>query len=415
MKEKHSSYMLKNIIIINDTAFIKGGAEKVAVCSAIELAKQGYNVTLFTAIGPEDTELKKYNINVICLNQYSILNDPNRLRAIKQGIWNQKAKHVFEQILTKYSPQDTIIHFHSWTKALSSSLFAVTSKLKFSIIITSHEYFTTCPNGGLFNYKEKKICTIPPMSYSCLKCNCDVRNYPQKIWRFIRQMIFKHVFIQNKIFMIFISDLTERIILSHIGQHIKKYYRLTNPIELNSHKLVPIMKNNTYLFIGRLSEEKGAELFCKAITELGLKGCVLGQGYLFDELKAKYPAVEFAGWVTGKDKENLIRKGKALIFPSLWYEGAPLTIMEMKSYGMPCIVPDQCAASEEIIDEKNGLIFKSGNYESLKLTIKKYEESNIQEFQNNIISSFSAENYSIQNHLNGLLKIYNDILSYNEQ
>lgn len=211
--------------------------------------------------------------------------------------------------------------------------------------------------------------------------------------------------------MIFISNLTEHIILSQIGQYIKKYYRLTNPIELNQHNPVSIIGNDTYLFIGRLSTEKGAELFCKAITELGLKGCVLGQGYLLNDLKTKYPNIDFAGWVTGKDKEELIRKGKALVFPSLWYEGAPLTIMEMKSYGMPCIVPDRCAASEEIINEKTGLIFKSGNYDSLKAAIEKYEESDIQEFQNNIISSFTAENYSIQNHLNGLLEIYNNILS----
>lgn len=405
--------MLKNIIIINDTAFIKGGAEKVALQSAMGLAEQGYNVTLFTAVGPVDPELKKHNINVICLNQYDILSDPKRLRAIRQGIWNSKAKHVFEQILDNYSPHNTIIHFHSWTKALSSSLFAVTCKLKFSIVITSHEYFTVCPNGGLFDFKHKKICTRSPLSYSCLKSNCDVRSYPQKIWRFIRQIIFRHVFLQNNIYIIFISNLTEKIILSHIGQHIKKYYRLTNPIELNQHKPVPISENDTYLFIGRLSEEKGAELFCKAMTELGLKGCVLGQGYQMNILKDKYPTVKFSGWVTGEEKERLIRKGKALVFPSLWYEGAPLTIMEMKSFAIPCIVPDNCAASEEITNNKTGLIFQSGNYESLKNAIKKYESLNIQTFQDNIISSFSAKNYSIQNHIKGLLQIYNNILSLN--
>lgn len=403
--------MVKNVIIINDSAFIKGGAEKVAIYSAIELAKQGYNVTLFTAIGPVDTELKKHNINVICLDQYNILNDPNRLRAIIQGLWNSKAKRIFKQILNQYSPQDTIIHFHSWTKALSSSLFTVTSKLKFRIVVTSHEYFTVCPNGGLFDFKHKKICSFSPLSYSCLKCNCDVRSYPQKIWRYLRQIVFKKFFLQNQIYMIFISDLTERIISAHIGKYIIKHYRLTNPIELNLHSTVPILENNIYLFIGRLSEEKGAELFCQALSELGLKGCVLGEGYLLDKLKTKYPTIEFAGWVTGKDKEKLIRKGKALIFPSLWYEGAPLTIMEMKSYGIPCIVPDKCAAKEEVTDGKTGLVFQSGNYESLKSAIEKYEKSDIKEFQKNIIASFSSENYSLQNHIKKLLEIYNNILS----
>ena len=83
--------LIKNIIIINDSAFIKGGAEKVALNSAIELSKRGINVILFSAIGPVDTNLTDAGIEVICLQQYDILNDPSRLRAIKQGLWNNKA------------------------------------------------------------------------------------------------------------------------------------------------------------------------------------------------------------------------------------------------------------------------------------------------------------------------------------
>lgn len=92
------------------------------------------------------------------------------------------------------------------------------------------------------------------------------------------------------------------------------------------------------------------------------------------ELKEKYPKIVFCGWVDGEEKEKFILKGKGLIFPSLWYEGSPLTILEMKSCGIPCIVPDKCAASEDIKDGFTGFVFQTGSLYSLKKAIMKYEK-----------------------------------------
>lgn len=402
--------LIKNIIIINDSAFIKGGAEKVALNSAIELSKRGINVILFSSIGPIDSKLINAGIKVICLQQYDILNDPSRLRAIKQGLWNNKALNKLREILKQYSPSDTIIHFHSWTKALSPSIFSATAKYKFKIVITTHDYFLACPNGGFFNYRSKQICNISSLSYKCLTCNCDSRNYPQKIWRSIRQYIQNKTLSKNQINIIFISSLIKNILSPYLNPIANKTYHLNNPIELSPNVISNIEKNDLYLFVGRLSPEKGCELFCQAITDLGLKGCVVGDGYMRTYLQKKYPSIKFTGWLTGKAKDNIIQKGKALVFPSLWYEGAPLTIMEMKSYGIPCIVPDRSAAKEEIIDGKTGLIFQSGNIDSLKKCIQLYEKTKITELHNNIIQSFSTKDYSIETHVSNLLSIYNDIL-----
>ena len=46
--------MLKNIVIINDSASINGGAGKVALTSAVGLANCGYYVIIFAALGPVD-------------------------------------------------------------------------------------------------------------------------------------------------------------------------------------------------------------------------------------------------------------------------------------------------------------------------------------------------------------------------
>ena len=401
--------MIKHIIIVNDFGHINGGAGKVALTTAATLAEKGYNVTLLCAVPPIDKKLLK-NVNIVCLNQHDILSDPSRIRAMTQGLWNSRARKTLAQLLEKLPASETVVHFHGWTKALSASLFQVTAMHKANVVITLHDFFTICPNGGLFNYKKLKICRLKPASIQCLCCNCDARNYPQKIFRTLRHIIQTHWLKKNShISVCAISQLDERLLRPNI-KWAKKWFFLQNPVELNNKTLVKVGKNNTYLFMARLSKEKGCELFCKAITELHLKGCVLGNGYLKDELQQKYPNIEFTGWVDGEEKENLLKQCKALVFTSLWYETYGLVVAEMKSYGIPCIVPDESAAAEQVDDGKTGLIFKTGNINSLKQAIMKYEKSDPTTFQKNITASFNPVEFSKETYLTNLLKIYNEVI-----
>lgn len=407
---------VRNIIIVSDFAHINGGAAKVALGSAVGLKAMGYNIVVFAAVAPIDDELTRHGIRVICLNQYDILNDKSRLNAMRQGIWNKKAKEKFRKLLEEFSPKDTVVHFHQWMKALSCSLFDVTANTDFKIVITLHDYFLFCPNGGVFNYQTKRICEKKASSLECLLCNCDARSYPQKIWRFARQIVQARTVAKNKnISIIYISRLNKEVSYPYLKRISERWYHVQNPVDVEKSDIVNIANNRKYLFFARLSAEKGVELFCRAITDLGLEGCVLGDGYLREELQAAYPNIEFAGWVTGEKKHELIHQGKALVFPSLWYEGAPLSIIEMKSYGMPCIVPDRCAASEEVEDGKTGFVFKTGDVESLKKSIQKYEKADISALQHNIVSNYNPDKYSLETHCRRLQEVYEEVLNAMKQ
>ena len=100
--------------------------------------------------------------------------------------------------------------------------------------------------------------------------------------------------------------------------------------------------SNIFLCVGRVSEEKGVEDFCKAITELqkcaDIRGQVVGVGPLLDTLKQRYPQIEFVGWVNSAQLTKYYQVARALIFPSICNEGSPLTIPEAMSAGLPCIV-----------------------------------------------------------------------------
>jgi len=411
--ERHvnMSGKLENIIIVYDYAEINGGAAKVAIQSAIALSEHHYNVFYFAACGPVNEALQKSNVSVICLDINDI-NHGSRISAIKNGIWNRTVEKTFSAFLNKFSPKNSIVHIHGWAKALSSAVVKVSCNKQFKTFITLHDYFTLCPNGGFYNFKKSEICIRKPMSLSCVMCNCDKRNYVQKLWRVARQIVQdRSVRLNSDITFISISKKNESIVKSYVKS--KKLYRVNNPIQLADNQIEDCSNSNIFLYVGRLSEEKGIELFCQAITEIkkdhDVEGIVVGDGILFKKLKEDYPGVKFTGWMSSSEVKELILKSRTLVFPSKWYEGSPLTIIEAMSAGLPCIVSDCTSGTEIITDRVNGLTFNANNYDALieKLLLA-LDDSKIYTIQENIKKKFNSSIFSIETHVGKLIGIYDN-------
>lgn len=378
---------VKNVIIVNDFNYIQGGASKVAIDTARLLKEEGVKVYFFSAVNKSKENID--GIEYVTTNQNEALKEKNKFKGIINGIYNVKAKKTLKKLLQKLDNKETVIHVHGWTKALSSSIFDVAFKMKFKVVITLHDYFVACPNGGYFDYKENKICKKIPLSWQCIKCNCDSRNYVFKVYRLIRQ------FIQNKIvklpkklkYAVGISDLSINVLKPSLNLDInlKKIY---NPIDFNeSEEKADWIKNNYYLYVGRISKEKGVDIFCRVITELNLKGIAVGDGSEKERLEKEYHNIQFTGWKSKEEVKEYMRKAKALIFPSLWYEGAPLTPLEAMSMGIPCLISNYCAGREYCRTSN------FNDYEELKNKLKEIENGNIEIYEYEILKEFNTQKY----------------------
>ena len=180
--------MLKNVIVVNDFDYVQGGASKVAIQTANMLveSEKDLSVYFFSAVHSDESPLDD-RVAKVCTNQSESLND--KMSGLINNIYNFKAKRELKKLLKTLNRDETVIHVHGWTKALSSSVFHIAFKMKFKVVLTMHDYFTACPNGGYFNYKKNEICHLKPLSWKCIKCNCDSRNYAFKIYRVVRQFV----------------------------------------------------------------------------------------------------------------------------------------------------------------------------------------------------------------------------------
>jgi len=407
-------HQVKTVIILNDFGYINGGISQMAISCANILAERGLRVIYFSAAAnPAVSPGLSPRVENYSTGQTDILRHPNRLHALRLGLWNGKVSAMMRNILEKVDPAETIIHLHAWTKALSPSIGKVITHSGIPVVYTLHDFFIACPNGGFYNYPAAKICHLKPMSLACICTNCDVRNYGHKLWRVSRQAIQRYAAsIPSGIrYYISVTKFSENILRPYLPAQ-AEIFLLNNPV---TYTLPGKPRNratsNKMLFAGRISTEKGAALACEAARAAGVQLVVIGEGPLKTPLQEQYPEVKFRGWLSSHDLFREMLEAKALIFPSVWYETQGLIVLEALSVGLPVIVSDHCAATE-FVDQRNGFTFRAGDTGDLTEKIKTLAEDPGKAAQ---MSRYAYDNYwknpfLLDDYIRETLAIYSRIL-----
>jgi glycosyltransferase involved in cell wall biosynthesis len=176
-------------------------------------------------------------------------------------------------------------------------------------------------------------------------------------------------------------------------------------------------QSNSFLFIGRLSEEKGIDCLLKAFEATNLKLLMGGNGPLIDNIKTictKYQNIQYFGSLDKEQVLQYMRKCTALIFPSIWYEGMPMTIIEAFFQGLPVITSNLGAMSTMIKDGYNGLLFEAGDSADLQAKLIEWQNKPQTEkewFSKNAYQTY-LDNYTPAQNLSQLLSIYNSVIQH---
>lgn len=405
--------LLKNIVILNDHGFVSGGAAQVAVAGMQALRLRGLNVHFFFGTGPVDDRLKGSAIRLLDLGRFDLLANPSRWRAARDGIWDAAAAQQVVAGLQGLDPAQTIIHLHTWTKALSASVVRAVRQRGFRMVCTLHDYFAVCPNGGLYNYQERRPCSLQPMSAACITAHCDSRNYPYKLWRVARQVVQERVGhlpadVHN---FITVSDFSARILQRHLPAQ-ARFFRVTNPIDIAAAPPKSLESGDGFTFVGRLSPEKGADLLAHAALRAGVVARFVGSGDAEEQIRAIYPQAQMLGWQDRTGVIAALRASRAVVFPSLWYETQGLVVREAAALGVPAIVSDGCAARDSIVDGETGLLFKSGDVGDLTQKLRQLEDNPAQALQlgRQAYTQYWLAPHTLDRHIDELLECYNTIL-----
>ena len=401
------------VIIICDYGEINGGAAKVAILGARGLAEAGISVNYVCAIPPVSPVLDHPNITVHCLGFDSVWQKRNPLTAALQGVWNSRAKAALESILESLPSGPTVVHFHQWTKAFSPSVLTAPLRRGLPAIVSLHDYFLVCPNGAYYDFPKAKPCGRVPMSVSCMAANCDSRSYAHKAVRVLRQWATDKAVARAgaSLSVLSVSPFAEQVIERFIPP-LHSRYVVRSPIEIMQGPRVPVSENDDFVFVGRLTEEKGVRLLAEVARDANLKLTIVGDGPLLEEMRQFKGPIRCTGWLDGPAMAEILKQARALVFPSTWYETGGLVVLEALAQGIPVIASRITAPADFIADGVNGYVIDPGDRTALLDRLRKLTDPGAADrMGGEAYRRYWADPQSVAVHTANLLAVYRRLLS----
>jgi glycosyltransferase involved in cell wall biosynthesis len=300
-----------------------------------------------------------------------------KLKAGINAIYNRASAAEIRNVINNFKPD--IVHVHNFFFAASPSVLMQVHKLGIPLVVTIQNYRLICANALLLrNNQVCELCIKHDFPWYGVKYNCYHDSAVQSAavgsmaalhkwlgtWKnTVDLYITPSAFARNKLLESSFKVAPQKIQVKH------NFIPDAGTGDINNRK-------NYFLFVGRLSSEKGVDVLIDAWSRLPNQQLIIaGDGPERERLMAKSSSlnnIQFIGRKKPEEIIELMKSCKALIFPSIWYEGLPLTIIEAFSTGTPVIGSDIGAISEMISHSFNGLLFKLADSMSLATTIEQY-------------------------------------------
>lgn len=324
---------------------------------------------------------------------------------------NPKFENELNELLDTEKPD--LCHIHNLYPLIPTSIYTLLRKYKIPIVQTIHTYRLLCPKG--FLYRNSKICEAcvnkkikyPSVLHHCYHDSTAaslfflLSNNQQKIQEIIK----------NVDMFIFPAKFTKDYHLRFLAINHKKSavlpYFVTKPKYTSNTN-----KKNYFLFVGRLSEEKGILNLIKMFNEIGnQKLIVIGKGPLYKKaLKNTASNIKFLGELNKNKIYRFMSEAIATIIPSPWYEVGPIVLMESFANNTPVIAPKIGVFKERIKDNRTGFFYQDMDSLNLQETINKaslfkINKAGYQEMCKRVYQTYLKE-YSSEKHFHSIRKIY---------
>jgi glycosyltransferase involved in cell wall biosynthesis len=355
------------IIHANKYYFLKGGAERYMLELSNWLERQGHKVVPFAMAHPDNlsTPYAKYFVSQIKTNESEISplskgglrGVAERLHTFGRMMYSLEARRNLATLITHTRPD--LCHIHSIYTQISPSILHTLKDQHVPVVMTVHDHHLISPQYNVWaqgcgeDYRDVGLLAGTLARYHkgslsgsfaqtlAFKFHRALKIYERGVEMFIcpsrymKRQLIRGGFSESKIVVI--------------------------PYGIDVARFEPRYDHDGYfLFVGRLSEEKGIETIVRVARLLpDLRFKIVGRGPRMEYLHRLADGltnVDFMGFHDGDELRDLYRGARAVLLPSRVHENFPLTILEAMAFGKPVIASNVGGVPETIEDRVSGLL-----------------------------------------------------------
>ena len=380
----------QNILIVHNYYQIPGGEDTVVSNEKKMLEEHGHKVILYSRNNAELKHMSK--LQKLFLTITTIFN-PRTYKEIKSLIKSENIE---------------IVHVHNTLNLISPSVYYAARAMKVPVVQTVHNFRLLCP-GATF-YRDGHICEdcVEHGLRFAVKHSCYRGSRIQTLACVISTWFHRMTGIYGKVNYICLTEFNRQKILNLKQIKTERVFVKPNFVENNS--FIPEEERlNQFVFVGRLDKLKGVDILFEAWKRMGegaIKLIVYGmgpmEGWCKSFIKENVVNIEMRGFVPNDEALKIIANSKALVLPTQWYEGFPMSIVEAFSVGTPVICSDLGNAGSVVEEGITGYKFRYDSIESIMSAIDKMREKPLNKEKIKKI-------YEIKYSENANYKILNDI------
>jgi glycosyltransferase involved in cell wall biosynthesis len=379
------------VLLLHNRYQVRGGEDAVVDLECEMLRGAGFTVDLLEASNDE------------------IAGAAQMIRIALAVPYSFSARRMVAARIRSFRPD--IVHVHNFFPALSPSVYDACRAVQVPVVQTLHNYRLVCANALLF--RDGHSCTeclgrtllLPAIRHGCYRGN---KAGSAAVAAMIGIHRLRHTWVDRVERFIVLTEFARELFAQHA--HIPAAKIAVKPNSAPDPG-VGAGAGGYALYIGRLSPEKGIETLLAAAEGegLGMPLRIAGSGPLQSKVEAQcIPGkIEYLGLQDPAGVRRLMLEARALLIPSLWYEGLPMVVPEAFGAGLP-IVASKLGALETLVeDEGNGMLVEARNPTALARAVRRIAaDTNFEQSLRHRARATYEAVYHPEANLRTLLEIY---------
>ncbi|MQY51037.1 glycosyltransferase [Rhodocyclus tenuis] len=378
------------VLLVHNAYQQRGGEDAVVDAEHALLREHGHAVELF----------QRHNDELLTMPRW---------QAALNTLWSSESAVLITRTIERFRPE--VVHFHNTFPLISPAAYWAVRAAGLPVIQTLHNFRLHCPQA--IYLRDGKVCeeckgrvpwrSVVHACYRGSRAQSAVASGMLLLHR--ARGSYRHAVTRY----IALNDFCRETLLAG-GLPASRVRIKPNFVDFTPPPADALRSG--FLYVGRLSEEKGIAVLCAAwAASRGQELRVAGAGP-DAALIGQRTDIRALGALSGADVRREMGRATALVLPSICYDSFPRTLVEAFACGLPVIASRLGPLTQLIDDGVTGLLFEAGNADELaqKLVWASEHPQALAEMGRRARARYEAE-FSAERNYAQLMAIYREAIS----